>query len=96
MIYAVWDRKDNFIYIGISGIQKSIEKRNPQSRMVSHASGRRSGDQLCVYIHDYFVIPELVKNGSFKPARGILDKLANKYIQTNLNYRFLAFESDDS
>ncbi len=70
--------------------------RNPQSRMVSHASGRRSGDQFCVYVHDYFVIPELVKNGSFKPARGILDKLTKNYIQTNLNYRFLAFESDDS
>ena len=64
VIYTVWDRKGNFIYVGISGLQKSIEKRNPQSRMISHASGRRSGDQFCVYIHDYFVIPELVKNGS--------------------------------
>ena len=96
VIYTVWDREDNFIYVGISGLQKSVEKRNPQSRMISHASGRRSGDQFCVYIHDYFVIPELVKNSSFEPSRGILDKLTKNYIQSNLNYRFLAFESNDS
>jgi hypothetical protein len=96
IIYTVWDREGNFIYVGISGLQKSIEKRNPQSRMVSHASGRRSGDQFCVYIHDYFVIPELIKNSSFEPSRGILDKLTKNYIQSNLNYRFLAFESNDS
>ena len=64
--------------------------------MASHAFGRRSGDQFCVYIHDYFVIPVLVKNGCFKPTRGILNKLTKNYIQTNLNYRFLDFESDDS
>jgi hypothetical protein len=64
--------------------------------MVSHASGRRSGDQFCVYIHDYFVIPELIKNGSFEPSRGILDKLTKNYIQSHLIYRFLAYESDDS
>ena len=96
VIYTVWDREGNFIYVGISGLQKSIEKRNPQSRMISHASGRRSGDQFCVYIHDYFVIPELVKNGSFEPAKGVLDKLTKNYIQGHLNYRFLSFESDDS
>ena len=93
IIYTVWDKEGNFIYVGISGLQKSIEKRNPQSRIISHASGRRSGDQFCVYIHDYFVIPELVKSGSFEPSRGILDKLTKNYIQSHLYYRFLSFES---
>jgi len=96
VIYTVWDREGNFIYVGISGLQKSVEKRNPQSRMISHASGRRSGDQFCVYIHDYFVIPELVKNGSFEPAKGVLDKLTKNYIQSHLSYRFLSFDSEDS
>ena len=96
VIYTVWNREGNFTYVGISGLQKSVEKRNPQSRMISHASGRRGGDQFCVYIHDYFVIPELVKNGSFEPARGVLDKLTKNYIQSHLSYRFLSFESDDS
>ena len=96
IIYTVWDEADTFIYVGISGLQKSVEKRNPQSRMVSHASGRRSGDQFCVYIHDYFVIPELIKNGRFEAGRGVLDKLTKNYIQSNLKYRFLAFKSDDS
>ena len=95
IVYTVWDKEGRFIYVGISGLQKSLEKRNPQSRMVSHSSGRRSGDQFCVYIHDFFVIPELIKGGGFVPERGALDKLTKSYIQTNLSYRFLVFESDD-
>ena len=61
IIYSVWDDNEQFIYIGISGLQKSLEKRNPLSRMISHASGVRSGDQFCVYIHDFFIIPNLIK-----------------------------------
>ena len=26
IIYSVWDKEDKFIYIGISGLQKSLEK----------------------------------------------------------------------
>ena len=61
IIYSVWDTDEKFIYIGISGLQKSLEKRNPLSRIVAHASGRRSGDQFCIYIHDFFVIASLTK-----------------------------------
>ena len=68
IIYSVWDVNEKFIYIGISGLQKSLEKRNPLSRMISHASGLRSGDQFCVYIHDFFVIPNLMKQKRRRPA----------------------------
>ena len=96
IIYSVWDINEQFIYIGISGLQKSLEKRNPLSRMISHASGVRSGDQFCVYIHDFFVIPNLLKEKDYKPERGSLDKLTKQYIHENLSYRFISFNSDDS
>jgi hypothetical protein len=96
IIYSVWDKQQKFIYIGISGLQKSLEKRSPLSRMVSHASGRRSGDQFCIYVHDFYVIPKLVEKGMYKPSVGSLDKLTKDFIHTNLSYRFVKFDSDDS
>ena len=96
IIYTVWDGSDTFIYVGISGLQKSEARRNPQTRIVSHASGRRSGDQFCIYVYDFFVVPELIKCGEFTPKKGELDALTKKYIRANLWYRFLAFESVDS
>ena len=86
IIYSVWDYDEKFIYIGISGLQKPLEKREPLSRMVAHASGKRSGDQFCIYIHDFFVIPELIQTGTYKPSRGELDKLTKSYIHDNLYY----------
>ncbi len=38
IIYSVWDHDEKFIYIGISGLQKALEKRDPLSRMVAHAT----------------------------------------------------------
>ncbi len=96
IIYSVWDKDEKFIYIGISGLQKSLERRNPLSRMISHASGRRSGDQFCIYIHDFYVVPELVEKGQYTPSIGVLDKLTKDFIQINLSYRFVGFETDNS
>ena len=96
IIYTIWDKNDKFIYVGISGLQLSSEKRNPLSRMISHKSGRRSGDQFCVYVHDYFVVPKLISEGSYKPSRGYLDELTKDYIQRNLSYRFCGFDTDNS
>ena len=96
IIYSVWDRNERFIYVGISGLQKSLDRRNPVSRMISHASGLRSGDQFCVYVHDFFVIPELIKSGSYEPSRGVLDKLTKDYVRNNLFYRFVSFTADNS
>ena len=38
IIYSVWDHDEKFIYIGISGLQKALEKRDSLSRMVAHAT----------------------------------------------------------
>ena len=110
IIYTVWDREGEFIYVGISGLQKSIEKRNPQSRMISHASGRRGGDLFCMYIFDYYVIPRLavayarnltgmylkIKGYRASLSKSPLDTLTKKHIRSKLQYRFIAFESEDS
>ena len=96
IIYSVWDKEEKFIYIGISGLQKSLEKRSPLSRMVSHASGRRSGDQFCIYIHDFYVIPKLINRGEYTPSIGVLDKLTKEFIHNNLFYRFVGFETNNS
>jgi len=96
IIYSIWDKNENFIYIGISGTQKYVEKREPLTRMITHASGRRSGDQFNVYVHDFYVVPKLVQSGAYQPTKGVLDKLTKEYIHQNLSYRFVGFDSDDS
>ena len=96
IIYSVWNKEEKFIYVGISGLQKSLEKRSPLSRIISHSSGRRSGNQFCVYIHDFYVIPKLIKEGEYNPSIGVLDKLTKEFIHNNLFYRFVGFETDDS
>jgi hypothetical protein len=96
VIYTVWNQEKDFIYVGISGLQKSLEKRNPQSRIQSHTRGRRSGNQFCIYVHDFYVIPEIVKKSAYEPSRGHLDSLTKEYIQKNLSYRFKSFQNEDS
>ena len=78
IIYSVWDKNGSFIYIGIAGTQKAFEKRSPLRRMQTHASGRRSGDQFNIYVHDFYVIPDLIESGVFHYGKGILDKLTNR------------------
>ena len=96
VIYTVWNQENDFIYVGISGLQNSLEKRNPQSRIQSHTRGRRSGDQFCVYVHDFYVIPEIVKKSAYEFSRRDLDRRTKAYIQRNLSYRFKSFQNEDS
>jgi hypothetical protein len=51
---TIWDAAGELVYVGVAG-------RNPAgtglaSRLRSHASGRRSGDQFCVYVADHYVM----------------------------------------
>jgi hypothetical protein len=54
-VYTIWHRDGRFIYVGMSGrgiAANTIRRNAPQgiyTRLQSHASGRRSGDQFCVY-----------------------------------------------
>ena len=100
IIYTIWDLEEMFIYVGIGGTgqspETSLEKRNPRSRINQHAQGRRSGDQFCVYVHDFFVLPKLVASGEYEPERGLLDRLTKEFIHENLRYRFKVFQTTDS
>ena len=97
IIYTVWDSNDKFLYVGIAGTQKKpVKKRNPRSRIKEHSSGTRSGDQFCVYVQDFFVLPKIVKSGEYKPSKGYLDKLTKEYIHQNLRYRVMSFQTEDS
>ena len=86
MIYTVWNTDSQFVYVGISGLGG---KKNPRGRIAQHRSGRRSGDQFCTYIQDYYVLPELLKSGSYKPKKKSLDDMTRDYIRTKLFYRFV-------
>ena len=68
-IYAIW-RGAQLVYVGMSGRGWSAEdirsrlvlgqkKKGLFDRLASHASGRRSGDQFCVYVCDRLVLPGL-------------------------------------
>ena len=89
IIYTVWDSKQNFVYVGIGGVGST---KNPRSRIAQHRNGGRSGDQFCVYIQDFFILPELLKKEHYKPEKGLLDHQTKTYIQRNLGYRFVIIE----
>ena len=92
IIYTVWDSKNKFIYVGIGGVGR---KKNPRERILQHRSGRRSGDQFCTYIQDYYVLPEILKKSSYKPMKKRLDDKTKSYIREKLFYRFLILEDVD-
>jgi hypothetical protein len=58
------------------------------SRLASHASGRRSGDQFNVYICDHYVIPNLnaVQLEDLRTGKRILDRLTKQYIGEHLEF----------
>ena len=96
IIYTVFLDKTEYIYVGIGGLSgKSVTERNPRSRIIQHSQGRRSGDQFCIYIQDFFVIPQLIGK-DYTPKKGYIDMLTKEFIQKRLSYRYLVVQSDDS
>jgi hypothetical protein len=78
-VYTVWDG-DRLLYVGMSGraltaadLEVSaggrVVAKGLWTRLNAHASGRRSGDQFCVYVCDRFVVPALIPSqpGSTDP-----------------------------
>jgi hypothetical protein len=61
------------------------------SRLASHARGRRSGDQFCVYVADRLVLPQLTANDitAIGTAELSLDALVASLIHNRLKYRFV-------
>jgi len=105
-VYTVW-RGATLVYVGMAGRSlkaTDIERQRSEggkrtglfSRLSSHVSGRRSGDQFCVYVCDRLVMPTLTLDQIASIAAGelSLDKLVRLYIHQHLSYRFT--ETPDS
>ena len=99
-VYTIWDG-DRFIYVGMAGrgMAPTAEEAPDEpkkakglwTRLNSHASGRRSGDQFCVYICDRFVVPALTPEELKQLAQGQLrlDESTRAHIRGRLEYRFI-------
>ena len=96
-VYTIWHNDGRFIYVGMSGrgITAETNRRNtPQgiyTRLQSHASGRRSGDQFCVYVADRLVLQTLSHDdvAAIASGRHQMDAFVRRYIHENLAYRFV-------
>lgn len=99
-VYTIW-RADDFIYVGMSGrgAQREDFVASPGqpaqakglwTRLNSHASGRRSGDQFNIYICDRFIVPTLTPAQQHQVGHGdlLLDPMTSNYIREHLGYRF--------
>jgi hypothetical protein len=94
-VYVVWEGQ-RLIYCGMSGRQFEREAAAKRARfslvtrLGSHASGRLSGDQFCVYVANRFVIPSLDRAQLERFASGeiSLDALTRVYIHERLEYQF--------
>ncbi|MET0068304.1 MAG: hypothetical protein ABW076_18315 [Candidatus Thiodiazotropha sp.] len=99
-VYAIWNGDDLF-YCGMSGRQ--IEQAHTRgkrkfgliTRLNSHASGRLSGDQFCVYVANRLVIPKLNLSELHMFATGELklDDLTKSFIHDHLDYQYVLVES---
>jgi hypothetical protein len=100
-VYAVWQEKA-LSYIGMSGrglsadaiaSYRSASAKNKalRSRLASHASGRRSGDQFCVYVADRYVLNSLTAETVQAIASGepLFDQLVKQFIRRHLTYSYV-------
>jgi hypothetical protein len=98
-VYTVWEG-DRLLYVGMSGRAMTAEDlevseggrvvaKGLWTRLNSHASGRRSGDQFCVYVGDRFVVPDLTPSQQHQLAAGTLslDSLIRAFVRERLAYR---------
>src|SRR5262249_30266679 len=94
-VYTVWDDGSTLVYVGMSGrtINTDTQPRTKPyglyTRLASHAAGRRSGDQFCVYVADRLVLPTLTPEQIRLIGTGGLqfDGLVRSYIHDHLGYR---------
>ncbi|RKT25814.1 hypothetical protein B0G69_1543 [Paraburkholderia sp. RAU2J] len=99
-VYAIW-HDDAFMYCGMSGREfekaqlAQRKKYGLVTRLASHASGRLSGDQFCVYVANRLVLPSLGLDELRKFASGenTLDRLTKAYIHRHFEYQFGVVDS---
>jgi hypothetical protein len=95
-VYTIWHRNGGFIYVGMSGrgiTETTVPRDSPHgiyTRLHSHASGRRSGDQFCVYVADRLVLPMLSREevADIASGRHQMDAHVRRYIHEQLFYRY--------
>ena len=98
--YAIW-ANERLIYCGMSGRQfdpilaATKKKHGLYTRLASHASGRLSGDQFCVYVANRFVIPSIAPEMLSRFADGSLrlDELTKQYIHEKFEYQYVCVDS---
>ncbi len=96
-VYTIWHDDGRFICAGMSGrgiTAETLQRNTPRglyTRFQSYASGRRSGDQFCVYVADRLVLPTLSHDdiAAIASGRHQMDALVRRYIHENLYYRFV-------
>lgn len=99
--YTIWSGAGALVYAGMAGRglladgappppDAQRRRRGLVDRLNSHASGRRSGDQFCIYVFDRFVLPELTAEEVSLAASGTLslDTRVRSYIRGHLSFRF--------
>jgi hypothetical protein len=103
-VYSIWNKADDFVYVGMAGHGKSAEDiatalangkvTGLRDRLGSHASGRRSGDQFCVYVQDLLLLPKLSADEIDKIVTRELaiDRLVRDYVHEHLSYRYVVTE----
>jgi len=98
-VYVIWQGEE-LLYAGMSGreIEKAVKDGKKKygliTRLASHASGRLSGDQFCVYVANRIVIPELKQSqlNKFRDGTVTLDQMTKKFIRTKLEYQYLLLD----
>jgi hypothetical protein len=77
----------------VAGPGQPAQAKGLWTRLNSHASGRRSGDQFNVYICDRFIVPTLTPAQQRRIGHGdlLLDQLTRRYIRDHLSYRFAVY-----
>ncbi len=102
--YTIW-RGPAFLYVGIALSSSAPGDRSTSgrrtglaARLASHASGRRSGDQFCVYVADRLVLPNLSPDDIRDIADGrlSLDAITGAFIRRHLAFRFHAASPSES
>lgn len=101
-VYVVWDQ-ERLIYCGMSGrsfdpaVHGSRRRFGLATRLNSHASGRLSGDQFCVYVANRMVIPALKPEdlARFEAGALTLDQLTRAYVRERFEYQFATVASSE-
>lgn len=99
-VYVIW-RGIEFLYVGMAGRGivaplpggdklVATRSRGLLGRLSSHASGRRSGDQFCVYVADRLLLPRLSRKQVNDIAVGAvsMDSLVRELVRTEFTYSF--------